>query len=172
MESLKSINQDKLEVIANLSIKGVMNLIDNIVKKYYLAYINNDADKCKSTLSFIHDIVYMFEDDVDLLEQYVNYCMLNNANFIVATLFERDIELNPFVEVEVQSNDGFNGLKHAIRDSLNMKIDNVDKVNIKYLHDRCVVGGTIDEDILDSVTALYDSFNSKSDASDNVGGVV
>ena len=161
VESLNKINQDKLEIIANLSIDGVMNLIDNMVKKYYLAYVGNDADKCKSTLTFIHDIVYMFEDDVDLLEQYVNYSMLNNANFIVATLFERDMELNPFVEVEVQSSDGFNGLANAIKNSLNMKIDNIDKVNIKNLHQMCKDDPTMNAEIMELVDALYSSFNKK-----------
>lgn len=161
VESLNKINQDKLEIIANLSIDGVMNLIDNMVKKYYLAYVDNNADKCKSTLTFIHDIVYMFEDDVDLLEQYVNYSMLNNANFIVATLFERDMELNPFVEVEVQSSDGFNGLANAIKNSLNVKIDKVDKVNIKNLHDLCASDGTVSAEIVELVDALYSSFNKK-----------
>ena len=161
VESLNKINQDKLEIIANLSITGVMNLIDNMVKKYYLAYVDNDADKCKSTFAFIHDVVYMFEDDVDLLEQYVNYSMLNNANFIVATLFERDMELNPFVEVEVQSSDGFNGLANAIKNSLNLKIDNIDKVNIKNLHQMCNDDPTINAEIMELVDALYSSFNKK-----------
>lgn len=161
VESLKTINQDKLEIIANLSTDGVMNLIDNIVKKYYLAYVENDLDKCNSTLMFIHDVVYMFEDDVDLLEQYVNCSMLKNANIIIGALFERDVDLNPFVEVSVESHDGFNGLAESIRNSLQMKIDKVDKVNIKNLHDMCVVGGTIDEDLVDIVNALYDSFNRK-----------
>ena len=159
VESFNKINQDKLDVVADLSIDGVMNLIDNMVKKYYLAYVDNDVDKCKSALTFIHDVVYMFEDDVDLLEQYVNYSMLNNANFIVATLFEREMELNPFVEVEVQSSDGFNGLAHAIRSSLNMKIDKVDKVNIMNLHQMCKDDPTINAEIVEIVDALYDSFN-------------
>ena len=163
VESLNRINQDKLEVISNLSIDGVMNLIDNMVRKYYLAYVDNDVDKCKSTLKFIHDIVYMFEDDVDLLEQYVNYSMLNNANFIITTLFERDMELNPFVEVNVASTDGFNDLSQSIRNSLKMKIDKVDKLNIKNLHDLCSSDGTVSAEIVELVDELYSSFNKKND---------
>lgn len=161
VESLNRINQDKLEVIANLSINGVMNLIDNVVKKYYLAYVDNDIAKCKSTLMFINDVVYMFEDDVDLLEQYVNYCMLKNANSIVATLFERDVKLNPFVEVDVASTGAFKNLSQSIRDSLKVKIDKVDKLNIKNLHDLCSSDETVNAEIVELVDALYYSFNKK-----------
>ena len=161
VESLNRINQDKLEVIANLSINGVMNLIDNVVKKYYLAYVDNDVTKCKSTLMFINDVVYMFEDDVDLLEQYVNYSMLKNANSIVATLFERDVKLNPFVEVDVASTGAFKNLSQSIRDSLKVKIDKVDKLNIKNLHDLCSSDETVNTEIVELVDALYNSFNTK-----------
>lgn len=161
VESLNRINQDKLEVIANLSINGVMNLIDNVVKKYYLAYVDNDIAKCKSTLMFINDVVYMFEDDVDLLEQYVNYSMLKNANSIVATLFERDVKLNPFVEVDVASTGAFKNLSQSIRDSLKVKIDKVDKLNIKNLHDLCSSDETVNAEIVELVDALYYSFNKK-----------
>ena len=161
VENYNKINQDKLEMIANLSINGVMNLIDNIVKKYYLAYVDNDVAKYNSTLNFINDVVYMFEDDVDLLEQYVNYSMLKNANFIVATLFERDMKLNPFVEVDVASTGAFKDLSQSIRDSLKVKIDKVDKVNIKNLHGLCASDESVSAEIVELVDALYYSFNKK-----------
>lgn len=163
MENFNQIKQDELNVIANLSEDGLMHMLDKLSKKYYKAFMDNDVAKCKSTIAFINDIVYMFEDDMMYLPQYINSCMLKNANFILKTIYKSDYDLEYFDEVEVESLVGLNSLSSSIRRSLKMKIDNVDKVNIKNLHDMCVVGETVDENMVELVNALYDSFNSKED---------
>lgn len=161
LEYYGRIKQDELEVIANLSIDGLMNFIDKLVRKYYLSYVNNDADKCESILKFIKDIVYMNSDYVDLLYEFVNYSMLNNANLIITSLFDNDIRLYPFYKVELESFDGFNGLSQSIRRSLNMKIDKVDKINIRNLHNLCSNDKNLNSEIREIADALYDSFNDK-----------
>ena len=163
MDNFNQIKQDELNVIANLSEDGLMHMLDKLSKKYYKAFMDNDVDKCKSTIAFIHDIVFMFEDDVNYLPQYINSCMLKNANFILKTIYKSDYDLEFYDEVEVESLVGLNSLSSSIRRSLKMKIDKVDKVNLKNLHDMCVVGETVDENMVELVNALYDSFNSKDD---------
>ena len=163
MDNFNQIKQDELNVIANLSEDGLMHMLDKLSKKYYKAFMDNDVDKCKSTIAFIHDIVFMFEDDVNYLPQYINSCMLKNANFILKTIYKSDYDLEFYDEVEVESLVGLNSLSSSIRRSLKMKIDKVDKVNLKNLHDMCVVGEIVDENMVELVNALYDSFNSNDD---------
>ena len=163
MESLKNIDNEKLEIISKWNKNELMVFIDKLTKRYYKAYVDNDVDKCKSTIAFIQDIVFMFEDDMVYLPQYINSCMLKNANFILRTIYKSDYDLEYYDEVEVESLVGLNNLSSSIRRSLKMKIDKVDKVNLKNLHDMCVVGETVDENMVELVNALYDSFNSKDD---------
>lgn len=160
MESYEKLNQQKLEVIAKLSKPGLMQYIDKLSRKYYNAFINGDAESCNATLKDLEDIVYMFDDEMDNLHYYVNYSLLKHANIIIKTLYKTNHELDCF-EVDMDSINKFGNLSQSIRRSLLLKIENVDKVNIKHLHEMCVVGGTIDENMVEIVNALYYSFNSK-----------
>lgn len=161
MSDITQIKQKELEIIADSNKEEVMHIIDTLTSKYYLAYMDKDFATCKSYISFIHDIIYMFEDDMQYLEQYTNFSMLQTANLILKTVFQKDYDLECYSDVEVKSTSGVRNLANVIKESQKIKIDNVDKMNIKYLHDVCAVGETIDENIVDIVDALYTSFNSK-----------
>ena len=161
MNDIKQIKQKELEIIADSNKEEVMHIIDTLTSKYYLAYMDKDFATCKSYISFIHDIIYMFEEDMQYLEQYTNYSMLQTANLILKTVFQKDYDLECYSDVEVKSTSGLNNLANTIKKSQKMRINNVDKMNIKNLHDICAVDETIDENIVNIVDALYTSFNSK-----------
>ena len=161
MNDIKQIKQKELEIIADSNKEEVMHIIDTLTSKYYLAYMDKDFATCKSYTSFIHDIIYMFEEDMQYLEQYTNYSMLQTANLILKTVFQKDYDLECYSDVEVKSTSGLNNLANTIKKSQKMRINNVDKMNIKNLHDICAVDETIDENIVNIVDALYTSFNSK-----------
>ena len=54
--NLNNIDNVKLDYIGTLSETGLEQLLDGLIKKYYQAYVDGDAEKMELTLSFIEDI--------------------------------------------------------------------------------------------------------------------
>ena len=163
MESLKNINQEKLEIISKFNEKELMLLINNLSKKYYSHYVDGDIDKCKSTIAFIEDVVFMFEDDMKFIYEFVNYSLLKHANIVIKTLYRNnDYDLECY-DVDIEKVNPMYSLNASIRNSMKLKIDNVDKVNIKNLHDIVANDESIDDNVVVLVNALYDSFLAKVD---------
>ena len=141
MESLKNINQEKLEIISKFNEKELMLLINNLSKKYYSHYVDGDIDKCKSTIAFIEDVVFMFEDDMKFIYEFVNYSLLKHANIVIKTLYRNnDYDLECY-DVDIEKVNPMYSLNASIRNSMKLKIDNVVVL----------------------VNALYDSFLAKID---------
>ena len=161
MESLNKLNQEKLEVIANLDEDGVAKLIDGTVRKYFHAYVNNDEIKVNKTWNSLKEIIAMFEDDYMTIYDYINYCMCKYSFLIVENTFKRDFKLYAPFEVEFKNDMYANTLSASIKRSLDLRIDGVDKANLRNLKDACVVGATVDEDMVELVNALCESFKIK-----------
>lgn len=161
MESLNKINQEKLQVIANLSEDGVAKLIDRTIKKYFHAYVSGDELKFNKTWNSLKEIIMMFEDDYMTIYEYINYCMCKYSNLIVENTFKRDFELYAPFEIELQNDMNANTFSASIKRSLDLRIGGADKVNLRNLKEVCVVGAIIDEDMVEIVNALCESFKVK-----------
>ena len=161
MESLNKLNQEKLQVVANLSEDGVAKLIDGTVKKYFHAYISGDELKFVKSWNALKELIVMFEDDYLTIYDYINYCMCKYSNLIVESVFKSDFELYAPFDVEFKNDIYANTLSASIKRSLDLRIDSVDKVNLRNLKDICVVGATVDEDMVELVNALCESFKIK-----------
>lgn len=162
MESLNKLNNEKLDVISKFNEQELMVLIDSLSKKYYSDYIDGNINKCKSTIALMNDVIFMFEDDMKFLHQYINFSFLKHANFIIKTIYKHDDVFNGF-EMDVESINPTYSLSASIRKSFKVKIDKVDKVNIKHLHDLVVNDENMDDNVVELVNALYDSFLAKED---------
>ena len=169
MESLNKLNNEKLDVISKFNANQLMILIDSLSKKYYSDYVDGNINKCKSTIALLDDIIFMFEDDMKFIKQYINFSMLKHANFVLKTIYKNDFGFDGF-EVDVESIDPTFSLSASIRKSFKVKIDNVDKVNIKNLHDIVVNDDNMDDKVVELVNALYDSFLAKDNDDDSVDG--
>ena len=161
MESLNKINQEKLEIIANLDEDGLAKLIERTVKKYYHAYVSGDEIKFNKTWNSLKEIIEMFEDDYLTIYDFINYCMCKYSNLIVETTIKRDFGLYAPFHVEFQNDINANTLSASIKRSLDLRIDGVDKHNIRILKEKCVAGETVDEDMVKLVDALCESFKIK-----------
>ena len=94
--NLNNIDNMKLDYIGTLSESGLEQLLQKLVRKYYQAFIDGDKSKMESTMDFINDVSLIVEDNHIVIDEYVNYCMLCNADFIIQTLFKNGLELKPF----------------------------------------------------------------------------
>ena len=158
MESLKKVNDAKLDYIESLSETGLEQLLNTLIKKYYQAYLDNDVDKLQSTLSFIEDIELIVEDKGFDFGNYINYCLLCNAIFIIKTIFKQNVELKPYYDATIKKQSALDGLTNAFHSNKRSFVNGADKVRIKDLHEMCKHDPTINEDIMQLVDAIYDSF--------------
>ena len=104
----------------------------------------------------------MFQDEYGSIYGYINYCMILYLNLIVKTTIKRDMELQAPFDVDfTNDSNSWNSLATMIKNSMATRIDSVDKVNLRNLKDMCVAGATVDEDMVELVDALCDSFKIK-----------
>ena len=168
MESSKNVGKIKYDYIANLSEQGLEQLLQSLARKYYQAYVDGDIAKMESTMDFIKDIELIVEDKQFAFDEFLNYCMLCNANFIIKTLFKHDIELKPYFDASVGKKNAWSNLVSAFNCGKYSHIDGVDRINVRKLYALCNADETIDAEIMDIVTALYDSFVDKERYKDEV----
>lgn len=165
----KNIDNIKFDYIDNLSEQGLEQLLQNLSRKYYIAYVGGDVAKMESIMEFIKEIEFAIDNITFDFNGFVNYCMLCNANFIIQTLVKHDIELNPYANVPIKSNGGLGAFGKAFERNKYAFIGSEDRINIKKLYGLCNADDSIDADIIAVVDALYCSFIDKEKHND-VGG--
>ena len=168
--NLNNLDEVKLEYIETLSDNGLEQLIDGLSKRYYQAFIDGDVDRMNSTLSFIEDIDLIVEDKQYDFNCFVNYCMLCNANFIIKTIYKKDIELNPFYNPGMKKNDAIKMFGKAFERNKYAFIGGADRIHIKNLHQMCKEDPTINAEIMAIVDALHESFIDKEKHKNEIGG--
>ena len=166
MEDLQKFNQEKLKIISEFDKEQLMVYIDKLTMKYYTNYIKGDVDNCKAIKSSLDDIILMFEDTMEYLYHYINLSMVKSANLVLKSVFKNDYVFTGY-DVELELTNPTYSLHAAIRNSLNLKIDSVDKVNINKLHDICSNNKDIDAEIVAISDALYKSFVEKDGDADD-----
>lgn len=151
----------KFDYIENLSDQGLEQLLQNLSRKYYFAYVGGDVAKMDSIMAFIKEIDFAVDNVQFSFDSFVNYSMLCNANIIIKTLVKHDVELNPYANVSIRNNNGLSAFGKAFERNKYAYIGNDDRINIKKLYELCNVDNTIDDDIIAIVNALYCSFIDK-----------
>lgn len=157
----KNIENIKFDYIENLSEQGLEQLLQNLSRKYYIAYIGGDVAKMESIMEFIKEIDFTIDNASLDFDGFVNYCMLCNANFFIQKLVKHDVELNPYVNLSIRSNSGLDAFGKAFERNRYAYINSDDRMNMKKLYRLCNADESIDADILAVVDALYCSFIDK-----------
>lgn len=161
MESLKNIDNIKYEYVEQLSENGLAQLLDNLTKKYYQAYVDGDADKMNSTIDFINDIELIVEDKLFEFGDYMNYLMLTNAISIISIVFKNGLELKPYIDATLDKNDSVKSFAKSFERNRYAFITGNDRINIKNLYEVCKADESLDSGIMDIVEKLYCSFIDK-----------
>ena len=171
MESSKQIGNVKADYVASLSEQGLEQLLQNLARKYYQAFVDGDAAKMESTMDFIKDIELIVDNNGYAFDGFINYCMLCNANFIIKTLFKHDIELNPYCDVSISTKNVWSEFVDAFNSGKYSHINGADRINIRNLYQMCKDDPTINAEIMAIVDALHESFIDKEKYKDEfVGG--
>ena len=96
MVSVDSVAKQSKQLIYELTASELKQLLMDLVKKYYLAYINNDADGMESIKNKINEVLVVYDDATEI-KQYFNYCIGVNTNIIIKSILKKDGELlEPF----------------------------------------------------------------------------
>ena len=164
----KNIDNIKFDYIENLSEQGLEQLLQNLSKKYYIAYVGGDFAKMESIMEFIKEIDFTVDHGQYSIDNFINYCMLCNANFIIQTLVKHDIELNPYADLSIRTNGTLDAFGKQFERNKYAFINSDDRINMKKLYGLCNADDSIDADILAVVDALYCSFIDKEKHKDEV----
>lgn len=96
MVSVDSIAKQSKQLIYEMSANEMKRLLMDLVKRYYLYYINDDVNSMESIKNKINEIIIVY-DDADEIKQYFNYCLCVNSNIIIKAIFKKDSGLlQPF----------------------------------------------------------------------------
>lgn len=163
--TIKKINQQKLDFITNLDEDSLKNYIKILVRKYYIAYLQDDEQKCANYWKQIHETTYIFENEFDNLDRFINQCMVTTANHTIERLLARESKLHPpYIDDDLTNPKGLSNLVKAFDDSRKRyQMDKKNKLYITSLHDMMVVGGIIDENMVELVDNIYNSYYQEDD---------
>ena len=167
--TIRKVNQQKIDYITNLDESGLKNYINILVRKYYIAYLQDDEQKCANYWKQIHETTQIFENEFDNLDRYINQCMVTTANHTIERLLARESKLHPpYMDDDLTNPKGLSNLTKAFQNGRKkFHKDNENKKHIASLHDMMVVGATIDENMVELVDNIYNSFYQQDD---DVGG--
>ena len=161
VEIPSNVDNIKYNYIENLSEQGLEQLLQNLSRKYYIAYVGGDVAKMESIMEFINEIDFAVDNVLFNFDSFVNYTLLCNANLIIQTLVKHGIEIVPYASVSIRNHDGLSAFTKAFERNKYAFITNDDRINIKKLYELCNADESIDADIIAIVDALYCSFVDK-----------
>lgn len=107
MTNYNQLENMRKEVLSKFSKDELKQYINQLTKRYYVTFINNNGESHNSTNTEFYDIVSMFEDTYPNIKSYINYCLLKSANELLQNSFQRDFTLrspNPIDIDEEKSN--------------------------------------------------------------------
>lgn len=93
MTNYNQIYNMRKEIISKFSKDELKQYINQLARKYYVSFINNDSDSYNSINNEIYDIISMFEDTYPSIKIYINHCLLKSANDLLQNSFQRDLIL-------------------------------------------------------------------------------
>lgn len=89
-------NKFKLQkelLVRSLKKDELKQYINQLAKRYYVSFFNNDSESHNSISNEFYDIISMFEDTYPSIKNYINYSLLMSANELLQNSFQRDFDL-------------------------------------------------------------------------------
>lgn len=96
MASVESMIKKKDKLLYEMDSDESKKYLMELVRKYYLHYMNNNMDGMESCKDKINKALVIYSNDVEL-KHYLNYCIALNSNIIIKAILKRNGDLlNPF----------------------------------------------------------------------------
>ena len=96
MSSIESMAKQTDKLIHEMNSDDARKYLMNLVRMYYLYYMNNNLDGLNSCKDKINKAMVIYSND-DELKHYLNYCIALNSNIIIKAILKRNGDLlNPF----------------------------------------------------------------------------
>ena len=96
MASIESMKKETNKLIYEMDSDESRRYLMNLVRMYYLYYMNDNLDGMESCKDKINNALVIYGNDGEL-KQYLNYCIALNSNIIIKSILKRNGELlNPF----------------------------------------------------------------------------
>jgi len=101
MTNYNQLENIRKEVISKFTKKELKQYINQLAKKYYASFMNDDVDSNNSINKEFYDIISMFEDTYPNIKSYIDYCLLKSANDLLQNSFQRNFTLRIFNNSDV-----------------------------------------------------------------------
>lgn len=96
MISVDSVAKETNKLIYEMDSDESKKYLMNLVRMYYLYYMNDNVDGMKSCKGKINKALVIYGNDTEL-KHYLNYCIALNSNIIIKAILKRNGDLlNPF----------------------------------------------------------------------------
>ena len=93
MTNYNQLESMRKEVLSKFSKDELKHYINQLSKRYYASFMNNDGERHNSINSEFYDIISIFEDTYPSIKSYINYCLLKSANDLLQNSFQRNFTL-------------------------------------------------------------------------------
>lgn len=101
MNNYNQLENMRKEVISKFSKDELKHYINQLAKRYYLAFMNNDSESHNNIDSEFYSIISMFEDTYPFIRNYIDYCLFKSANDFLQNSFQRNITLKCFNNIDI-----------------------------------------------------------------------
>lgn len=96
MSSIESMAKETNKLIHEMNSDDARKYLMNLVRMYYLYYMNDNLDGLNSCKDKINKALVLYSNDNEL-KHYLNYCIALNSNIIINAILKRNGDLlNPF----------------------------------------------------------------------------
>ena len=101
MNSYQELENMKREVISKFNKDELKQYINQLAKKYYVDFMNNDCESHNSITNEFYDIISIFEDTYPNIKNYIDYSLLKSANELLQNSFQRNFNLICFNSLDI-----------------------------------------------------------------------
>ena len=114
--NIQKLENKQKELIVNLTVEEIEVYVDKLSKNYFSSYLNNDKALYLQTVDQLKELLKIYEFEYPNLYIYVNACLVNAINKLLADNLGHNFKPVAIHEVtidEINSNDGLQVLAKA-----------------------------------------------------------
>lgn len=114
--NIQKLENKQKELIVNLSVEEIEVYVKELSKNYFSSFLNNDKALYLQTVDQLKELIKIYEFEHPNLYIYVNACLLNAINKILAENLGNNFKPVAIHEVtidEIKTNDGLQVLAKA-----------------------------------------------------------
>lgn len=109
--NIQKLENKQKELLINLSVEEIEVYVKKLSKNYFSSFLNNDKTLYSQTVDQLKELIKIYEFEHPNLYIYVNACLLNAINKILADNLQNNFKPTIIYEVTFEDTCGENGFQ-------------------------------------------------------------